>query len=134
MSNGSRRGAAAFLTLVSVACMNPSTMSRTGQPGVAEDRSTRVTAAELSHYAPGKSLTEALQMLRPGFLFRRGERPMVFVDGAPAGDQSILDAIPVSDVVEVRLVKPGSVESRAVIRPNGHTVVADLLLVVTRKR
>lgn len=134
MSIGSRRGAAAFLTLVSVACMNRSTVSRTGQPGVAEDRSTRVTAAELSHYAPGHSLMEALRMLRPGFLVRRGERPMVSVDGAPAGDQSILGAIPVSDVFEVRLVKPGSVESRATIRPNGDTAVADLLLVVTRKR
>jgi hypothetical protein len=134
MSIGSRRSAAAILTLVSVACMNRSTVSRTRQPGVAEDRSTRVTAAELSRYAPGHSLMEALRMLRPGFLVRRGERPMVSVDGAPAGDQSILGAIPVSDVFEVRLVKPGSVESRATIRPNGHTAVADLLLVVTRKR
>ena len=77
---------------------------------------------------------EALRMLRPGFLVRRGERPLVSVDGAPAGDQSILSAIPVSDVVEVRLVKLGSVESRATIRPNGDTVVADLLLVLTHRR
>ena len=134
MSMGSRRSATAFLTLVSVACMNRSTVSRTGQRAVADDRSTRVTADELSHYAPGHSLMDALRMLRPGFLVRRGERPMVSVDGAPAGDQSVLSVIRVSDVFEVRLVKPGSYENRPTIRPNGETVVADLLLVVTRKR
>ena len=134
MSIGSRRSAAAFLTLVSVACMNRSTVSRTGQPGGADDRSTRVTAAELSRYAVGHSLMEALRILRPGFLVGRGERPMVSVDGAAAGDQSILSAIPASVVFEVRLVKAGSSESRPTIRPNGDTVVAALLLVVTRKQ
>jgi hypothetical protein len=77
---------------------------------------------------------EALRMLRPGFLIGRGQRPMVSIDGAAAGDQSILNAIPVSEVDEVRLVKAGSSESRPTIRPNGDTVVADILLVVTRKR
>ena len=134
MSIGSRRSAAAFLTLVSVACMNHSTASRTEPRRVADDFSTRVTAAELSHYAPGSSLMEALRMLRPRFLSGRGEQPMVSVDGAPAGDQSILSAIRVSDVLEVRLVKAGSYENRPTIRPNGEIVVADLLLVVTRKR
>ena len=134
MSIGSRRSAAAFLTLVSVACMNHSTVSRTEPRRVADDFSTRVTAAELSHYAPGSSLMEALRMLRPRFLSGRGEQPMVSVDGAPAGDQSILSAIRVSDVLEVRLVKAGSYENRPTIRPNGEIVVADLLLVVTRKR
>jgi hypothetical protein len=132
MSIASRRSAA-LLTLVSVACMNRSTVSRTEQPGAADDRSTRVTAAELSHYAQGHSLMDALRMLRPGFLVGRGERPMVSVDGAAAGDQSILSAIPVSEVFEVRLVKAGSSESRPTIRPNGATVVGDVLLVLTRK-
>lgn len=133
MSIGSRSTVAAFLTLVSVACMNRSAVSRTKRAGVADDRGTRVTAAELSHYAQGHSLMEALRMLRPGFLVGRGERPMVSVDGAAAGDQSVLSVIPVSEVFEVRLVKAGSSENRATIRPNGETVVADLLLIVTRK-
>lgn len=136
VSIGSRRRAAALvsLSLVSMACINGSPVSRTEPLRFTDDLSTRVTAAELSQYAPDHSLMEALRMLRPGFLVRRGDRPMVSVDGAPAGDQSILSAIRVSEVFEVRLVKPGSAESRVTIRPNGDIVVADLLLVLTRRR
>jgi hypothetical protein len=134
MSIGSRRSAAALLTLLSVACMNRSSVSRTEPVRLAGDFSTRVTAEELSHYAQGHSLMEALRMLRPRFLSGRGELLMVSVDGAPASDQSILSTIRVSDVLEVRLVKAGSIESRATIRPNGEIVVGDFLLVVTRKR
>ena len=133
MSIASWRSAAALLTLVSVACMNRSTVRQTKLAGAPDDRSTRVSAAELAHYAQGHTLMQALQMLRPFFLVVRGEQPMVSVDGAAASDQSILRTIPASEVFEVRLVKAGSSESRPTIRPNGDTVVADLLL-VTRKR
>lgn len=132
MSLGLRR-AAPFLLLLT-ACINRTTVSRAERRGVADERSTRVTAAELSRYADGQSLMEALQRLRPGFLVGRSRQPMVSVDGTAAGDQSILNSIPASDVFEVRLVKAGSSENMSAIRPNGDVIVGDLLLVLTRKR
>ena len=133
MSIGWRHGAA-LLLLVSVACVNRSTASRAERRGVSAESNARVTAAELSRYAAGQSLMEALRRLRPDFLVGRGARPAVSVDGAAAGDQSILISIPASEVFEVRLVKAGSPESRSTIHPNGDVVVSDLIVVRTRKR
>ena len=134
MSIGWRRRATALAALLSVGCVNPSMYSSTERTGASDERSTRVTAAELTRYAEGRSLMEALQRLRPGFLVARGARPLVSIDGASAGDQSVLSTIPVADVFEVRLVKAASLEARPSIRPNGDVVTGDLLLVLTRKR
>jgi hypothetical protein len=128
------RRAAALIVLVAVGCVNRSTIARTGGSGVSIERGTRVTADELSRYAGGQSLMEALERVRPTLLVVRGARPSVSVDGAPPADQSILSSIPASDVFEVRLVRSGSAESVPAIRANGDVVVGDLLLVLTRKR
>ena len=121
-------------TLLVTGCARASMQSPAGRQAVFDDRSTRVTAAELSRYAEGRSLMEALQRLRPGFLTVRGAQPLVSVDGAAAGDQSLLNVIPVAEVFEVRLVKATSLEGRASIRPNGDVITGDILLVLTRKR
>lgn len=125
---------AALLLLVSVACVSRSPASRADGRGVSVESNARVTAVELSRYADGQSLLEALRRLRPVFLVGRGSPPAVSVDGSPAGDQSILDLIRASEVFEVRLVKAGSPESRSVVRSNGDVVVSDLIVVRTRKR
>lgn len=134
MSIALGRCAAALVVLVSVGCVNRSTIARTRAPGISVEHSTRVTADELSRYAGGQSLMEALQRVRPTLLAVRGGRPSVSVDGAPPTDQSILKSISASDVFEVRLVRPGSSESIPAVRANGEVVVGDLLLVLTRKR
>ena len=134
MPNDLMRRAAVLLFLLPGACVNRSTISQGEQRAVPDDRSTRVTAAELSRYAGGQSLLEALRRLRPTFLDSRGSHPMVTVDGSAAGDQSILSTIPVSHVFEVRLVKAGSPGSMPIVRPNGDVVVGDLILVLTRKQ
>ena len=125
------RHQAALLLLVAVACVNA---SRAERRGVSAESNARVTAAELSRYADGQSLMEALRRLRPFFLVGRGSPPAVSVDGGAAVDQSILSTIRASEVFEVRLVKAGSPESRSTVRPNGDVVVGDLIVVRTRKR
>ena len=127
------RHRAALLLLVTVACVNRSTV-RAERRGVPAESNAEVTAAELSRYANGQSLMEALRRLRPVLLVGRGTPPAVSVDGAAAVDQSILSSIRASEVFDVRLVKAGSPESRSTIHPNGDIVITDLILVRTRKR
>ena len=128
------RHRAALLLLVSVACVNRSPASREDRRGVSAESNASVTAVELSRYAEGQSLLEALRRLRPALLVGRGTPPAVSVDGAVASDQSILSLIRASDVFEVRLVKAGSPDSRSIVLPNGDVVVSDLIVVRTRKR
>lgn len=92
-----------------------------------------VTAAELSRYTPGTSLLDALQRLRPSFLYPRGTSALVSIDGTAPTDQGVLSSIPVSTVAEVRLLRATNSVGRPTILPNGDVVVGDVLLVLTRK-
>ena len=110
------------------------------QPGAGGHRVTEsisgtslLTVAELSRYAPGTSLLDALQRLRPTFLYPRGTRALISVDGTAATDQDVLSSIPVSVVAEVRLLRATTSVGRSTILPNGDVATGDVLLVLTRK-
>lgn len=92
-----------------------------------------VTAAEFSRYAPETSLLDALQRLRPTFLYPRGTSALVSVDGTAPTDQGVLSSIPVSMVVEVRLLRATNSVGKPTVLRNGDVAVGDVLLVVTRK-
>jgi hypothetical protein len=91
-----------------------------------------VTAAELSRYAAGTNLLDALRRLRPNLLRSRGTSALVSIDGTAPTDQGVLSFIPVSTVAEVRLLRAtNSVGKPAIV--GGKVVLGDVLLVVTHK-
>lgn len=92
-----------------------------------------VTATELSRYAEGMSLLDALQRLRPSFLYPRGTSALVSIDGTAPTDQEVLSSIPVSTVAEVRLLRATNSVGKPTILRNGDVAVRDVLLVLTRK-
>jgi hypothetical protein len=92
-----------------------------------------ITAAELSRYAAGTSLLDALQRLRPNLLRSRGTRALVSIDGTAPTDQGVLSFIPVSTVAEVRLLRATNSVGKPAILGNGEVVLGDVLLVVTHK-
>ncbi len=95
--------------------------------------STVVTAQELGGIIRQGSLMDALQRLRPFMLVSRGTTPWVSVDGAPPAELSLLSAIPASEVREVRLLRSSSSVGHVITAPNGDVIVADLIVVTTRR-
>lgn len=93
-----------------------------------------VVASELARVGRGQSMMSALAIARPFFLTGRGTPPMVSIDGSPAVELSVLRAIPVQDVFEVRLLRGAAGMGRSAVLPNGDVVVGDVILVLTRIR
>jgi hypothetical protein len=93
-----------------------------------------ISGSELARSASGSSVLVALRLTRPWFLASRGSTPVVSIDGSPPVELSLLSAIPVTDVIEVRLLRATSGAGRVAVLPNGDTVVGDVLLVITRSR
>lgn len=91
-----------------------------------------LTAAELSRYAPGTSLLDALQRLRPSFLHPRGTSALVSIDRTAPTDLNVLSTIAVSAVAEVRLLRATNSVGKPAILRNGDVAVGDVLLVLTR--
>ena len=132
MRFSSRCVAMTGVLVLSNACVaRPSTEHR--PRGASGSSSSLVTSEELARYASGANLFDALQRLRPTFLYPRGSRALVSIDGTAPSDLSVLSLIPVSTVAEVRLVRATSAASRPTVLPNGDVVFGDVLFVVTRK-
>ena len=92
-----------------------------------------ITLPELLRVASGQSLMTAVERARPWFLSARGSVPTVSIDGSPSVELSILRMLHVSQVQEVRLLRSGGSGMHPAILPNGHVVVGDVILVLTRK-
>ena len=90
-----------------------------------------LTSAEMMRLEPDESLLRALRQLRPNFFSGRKAPPRVFIDGIPVADNTFLDAMVVSMILDVQMVR-GSLAHSAV-SADGSVVVGDVLLVRTRR-
>jgi hypothetical protein len=91
-----------------------------------------LTTVELRRLDQALSVMSALEHVRPMFLRSRGSVSTASIDGTPPTELSVLQTIRVADVREIRLVRRGG-SFPAAIRPSGTVVIADVILVVTRK-
>ena len=132
MRFSSRRVAMTGVLVLFSACVARPTTERRAQ-GASVSASSLVTSEELARYASGANLFDALQRVRPTFLYPRGSRALVSIDGTAPSDLSVLSSIPVSTVAEVRFIRATSPAGQPTVLPNGDVVVRDVLLVVTRK-
>jgi hypothetical protein len=92
-----------------------------------------VTSKELGGIGQQGSLMDALARVRPGWLNSHGATTGVSVDGSPSSELSYLRTIPASEVLEVRLERPSSSVGRVSIAPNGDVIVANMIIVTTRR-
>ena len=91
-----------------------------------------LAAAELSRLAPNETVLQAVGRLRPWFLSSRRGVPIVFLDGIPMLDLSVLNTLFASTVSDVTLVRGSTAHSAMTV--GGQVVVGDVLLVRTLRR
>ena len=109
-----------------------------GERVVASSASTTVSSAllisqpELLRVGAGNQLLSAIQRTRPSWLAGRNGLVSVSIDDAPPTDPTVLASVPISQVLDVRLVRATQSVGRSVVTPRGDVVVADLILVRTR--
>ena len=115
-------------------CTLPRSHVREPQPVRTASSLMSLTSDELMQLEPQRSLMSALQRSRPWFLRSRGSTPLVIVDGSPVTGSSILEALMVRDILDVRLVRASSGVSLSVIGSEGRVIVGDILFVRTRVR
>ena len=113
-------------------CASHGPTHQMGSRAAAGPGNTVVTAAELSRYSSRANLMEALERVRPSFLYPRGSAPLVSIDGSVPTDLAILSTIPTSTVAEVRLLRASSSVGKPTVLANGDVVVGDVILVLTR--
>ena len=123
--------AAMIATLGSGCASNSSRPSTAAADPTARSTGDVITTAELDRLAPGLSAMAAIEHIRPRFLQSRGSVSAASIDGSPPADLSVLRAIPVADIREIRLVRHGN-NAPARILGDGKVVVGDVILVLTR--
>jgi len=122
----------AIVATAPMACASTSTMQSSLAPDRAESSSSDViTTAELRRLDPGLSVMDVVEHARPWFLHRRGSTSTVSVDNGPPTESSVLRAISIAQVKEVRLLCAAGESGPVAIRPDGAVVVGDVILVVT---
>ena len=96
--------------------------------------STVLSGVELTHAVQSENLMATLMKFRPWFLATRGGAVLVSVDGLVSADLSILRAISVTEVCEVRLERGTSTAGHSAVLPNGRvTSGGDLIAVSLRQ-
>ena len=120
---------ALIAAIITEACASTSAMpSARDAEGSSSDV---ITAAELTRLDPGLSMIDVVEHARPWFLHPRGSVSTVSIDGAPPMEPSVLRAISVAQVREVRLLRAAGTSGPATIRPDGGLSVGNVILVLT---
>lgn len=99
------------------------------RPQFVAETSRVLSRLELRNTAGTLGLYDAVALLRPTFVYFRGARPSIVVDGVGYGSLESLDHIPVESVETIRLLSGPDATLRYGPRHSGA-----LLVVTTRRR
>lgn len=119
----------ALAAFVSGCSVRPATQNT--QQSSSRAPSTLVTAKELGQFSENGKLLEALERLRPHWFSSRGATPLTSVDGAPPTDLTVLLAIAIAEVREVRLERSVLSVGGASLSANGRAIRGDVIVVTT---
>ena len=123
---------AVLVTIVTAGCATMEVRS-SGTDSLRSSIGPVLSAAELSRFGRNDTVLEALRRLRPNFLRSRGSAVVgVSIDGAAVTDLSILGAIQVSAIEDVRLERASASARNGGITFSGDIVSGDVLIVRTR--
>ena len=91
-----------------------------------------ILADELTEGGQYGNLLDVLTRLRPGWFESRGVKPLASVDGSPPTDLTVLQAIQLVEVMQVRLERPTLSVGHASVSANGSVIRTNIISVSTR--